>query len=105
MDAFKQFEAKKRAHEIAHQKLNDILFLGGGSGSPPPSPPPRVTRHMSPSQSPKGNRRQPYPPPRYQQRKMSPPRNSQQHLQFSTHGFGVDYDLLEQDPEFHKYTN
>ena len=34
---------------------------------------------------------------------MSPLRNSQQHPQFTTHGFGVDYDLLEQDPKFHKY--
>ena len=54
MNAFIHHEAKKRAYEIACQKLNDILFLGGGSGSPPPSPPPRVTRHMLPSKSPKG---------------------------------------------------
>ena len=78
-------------------------MLGGDSGSPPPYPPPRVTRHMSHSQYPKGNRRQPSPPPRYQQSQMSPPRNSQQHPQFTTHGFGLDYDLLEQDPKFHKY--
>ena len=47
--------------------------------------------------------RQSSPPPRYQQSQMSPPRNSQQHPQFTTCGFGVDYDLLEQDPKFHKY--
>ena len=78
-------------------------MLGGGNGSPPPSPPLRVTRHMSPSQYSKGNRRQPSPPSRYQQRKMSPPRNSQQHPLFTMCGFGVDYDLLEQDQEFYKY--
>ena len=99
MDAFRQHEAEKRAHEITRQKL----LLGGGNGSPPPSPPLRVTRHMSPSQYSKGNRKQPSPPPRYQQRQMSPPMNSQQHPQFTTHGFGVDYDLLDKDPQFHKY--
>ena len=102
MDAFIQCEVEKRAHEIACQKLNDILLLGAGNGSPPPSSPLRITRHMSPSQSSEGNRRQPSPPPRYQQRQMSPPRNSQQHSQFTTHGFGVDYDLLKQNLEFHK---
>ena len=101
MDSFIQCEAEKRAHEIACQKL----LLGGDNGSPNPSPPLRVTRHMSPSQYSRGNRRQPSPPPRYQQRKMSRPRNSQQHPQFTTHGFGVDYDLLEQEPKFQKYMN
>ena len=59
MDAFTQHGAKKRAHEIACQKL----LLGGGNGSSPPSPPLIFTRHMSPSQFSKGNRRQPSPPP------------------------------------------
>ena len=45
IDAFIQCEAKKKAHEIARQELNDILLLGSGSGSPPP----KVTRHMLPS--------------------------------------------------------
>ena len=76
MDAFIQHEVEKRSREIAHHKPNDIIFLGSGSGSLPPSPPPTVTRHMSSSQYPKGNRRQPSPPPRYQQRQMSPSRNS-----------------------------
>ena len=64
MDAFIQCEVENRAHDIACQKL----LLGSGSGSPSPSPHPRVTTHISPSQSLKGKRRQPSPPPRYQQR-------------------------------------
>ena len=66
IDAYIQREAEKKSNEIAHKRLNDILSQGG-HGSPPSTPlgSHTATQHVSPSPSPRRNRRQPSPPPRY----------------------------------------
>ena len=79
------------------------MLSQGGNGSPPSTPPGphRATWHVSPSpplKKPSPPPRRGSPPPRYQHRQYS-----QQYPQHTTHDFGIDYDQLEQNPNFHKY--
>ena len=70
MDAYIHCEVEKKANEIVHTRLNDMLSQGG-NGSPPSTPLGyhRDTPHMSNSPSPRRNQMKPSPP----LRKLSPP--------------------------------